>query len=55
MKGTIRCILGLLVLFGVAGGIDTATDGQLITLGVIGLAGMVMMFSGVTAMSENQM
>ena len=55
MKGTMRTILGLILLMGVAGGIDTATDGQLITLGVIGLAGMAMMFSGVTAMSESQM
>jgi hypothetical protein len=51
MRGSIRAIVGLLVLFGVAGGLDTATDTQLIPLVVIGLVGALVMYSGVTAMN----
>jgi len=32
MQGTIRVILGLVVLMGVAGGIDNATDAELFIL-----------------------
>ena len=51
MRGSIRAIVGLLVLFGVAGGLDNATDAQLLPLVVIGLVGAVIMYSGVTAMN----
>lgn len=50
MKGSIRTIAGLLVLFGVAGGIDTATDAELIVLVLIALAGFGLMISGTDAM-----
>jgi len=52
MRGSIRAIVGLLVLFGVAGGLDTATDAQLFPLVVIGLVGAAIMYSGVTAMNN---
>jgi len=52
MRGSIRTIVGLLVLFGVAGGLDTATDAQLIPLVVIGALGALLMYSGVTAMNN---
>ena len=52
MRGSIRAIMGLLVVFGVAGGIDTATDGQLLTLIVFAAAGLGLMASGVSAMNE---
>jgi hypothetical protein len=55
MKGTIRTLLGLLVLFGVAGGIDSATDGDLVILALVGSVGIMLMYSGVTAMNENRM
>ena len=54
MKGTMRTILGLILLMGVAGGIDTATDFELFLLAGIGALGMMLMFSGVTAMNENR-
>ena len=50
MKGSIRTIAGLLVVFGVAGAIDTATDAQLITLIGIAIAGLALMASGTSAM-----
>lgn len=50
MKGSIRTIGGLLVVFGVAGGIDTATNGQLVTLVGLAIAGLALMASGTKAM-----
>jgi hypothetical protein len=52
MRGSIRAIVGLLVLFGVAGGLDNSTDAQLLPLVVIGLVGAAIMYSGVTAMNN---
>ena len=54
MKGTMRTILGLILLMGVAGGIDTATDAELFLLAGIGALAMMLMFSGVSAMAENR-
>ena len=53
MKGTIRVFLGLLILVGVAGGIDTATDGELVTLIAISLVGFALMLTGVNAMKHD--
>jgi hypothetical protein len=55
MKGSIRAIVGLLVVFGVAGGLDTASDSQLLTLIVLGALGLGIMASGVSAMKEVRM
>lgn len=52
MRGTIRAIVGLLVVFGVAGALDTATDSQLLTLIVVAAAGLGLMASGVSAMND---
>ena len=52
MKGSIRVFVGLLIVFGVAGGIDTATDSQLLTLIVVGAAGLGFMASGTKAMNR---
>ena len=53
MKGSIRVMLGLLILVGVAGGIDTATDGELFTLIVISFVGFALMLTGVNAMKHD--
>ncbi len=53
MRGSIRAIGGLLVVFGVCGGLDTATDSQLLTLLVFAAAGLGLMASGVSAMQES--
>lgn len=52
MKGTIRVLFGLLVLFGVAGGIDTATDAQLVALIPFALLGFASMISGANAINK---
>ena len=50
MRGSIRALVGFLVVFGSVGGMDTATDAQLGTLCVIAAAGLFAMASGVRAM-----
>ena len=52
MRGTIRALIGFLLVFGSAGGIDNATDSELLLLAGIAAMGMMLMFSGVKAMKE---
>lgn len=49
MKGSIRMIVGFLVVFGAVGGIDNATNGQLLPLVLLSVAGLGLMFSGLNA------
>lgn len=51
MRGSIRVFAGLIVAAGVAGGLDTATDAQLLPLALIGAAAAFVMYSGVRAMN----
>ena len=50
MKGSIRAVLGLLIVFAAAGGIDNATDEQLGMVILAAGAGLAIMYSGVKAM-----
>lgn len=50
MQGSIRVVLGLLIVFGAVGGIEQASDAQLIPAVLLAIVGLVMMNSGVTAM-----
>lgn len=52
MKGSIRAILGFLVVFGAVGGMDNATDNQLLVELLIAVLGLATMYSGVSAMKE---
>jgi len=49
MRGSIRIIVSIIVLFGVAGGIDTASDSQLLILLGIAVAALGIMYSGIIA------
>lgn len=51
MRGSIRAILGFIIVLGVAGGIDTATDSQLPVAFLLAISGLLLMYSGVHAMS----
>ena len=42
----IRFVIGFLLVFGAAGGIDNATDSQLLTLLVVAAAGLGLMAAG---------
>ena len=52
MKGSIRAILGLIVVLGAAGGLDNATDNQIFTVLAVAAVGLALMYSGVSAMKE---
>lgn len=49
MRGSIRIFAGLIVAAGVAGGLDNATDAQLLPLALIGAAALFSMYSGARA------
>ena len=49
MRGTIRIVVGFLMVFGAAGGIDTASDSQIFPLVGIAMIGLICMYSGVKA------
>jgi hypothetical protein len=52
MKGSIRAIVGFLVVFGSVGGMDNATDRELfLVLLPIAVLGLGIMYSGVSSMS----
>lgn len=46
MKGSIRAIVGFLIVFGAVGGIENCTDSQLLTLIIVAAAGLGIMASG---------
>ena len=52
MPGTIRTIAGLLVTMACVGGMDTATDAQLLVLVAVAAMAMLVMYSGVRAMPQ---
>jgi hypothetical protein len=43
----IRVIVGLLIVFGAVGGMDNATDGELLPLLAIAVVGLASMYYGV--------
>jgi hypothetical protein len=45
---------GFFLVFGVSGAIDTATDSQLIPLGVIALAGLALLFAGINGLTNRK-
>ena len=51
MRGSIRTLVGLVVVMGAAGGIDTATNMQLLGCIAVAAAGLALMASGVSAMN----
>ena len=52
MRGSIRLIVGFLVVFGAVGGLDNATDSELFLIAGFAAIGMLLMLSGVKAMKE---
>ena len=52
MRGSIRALFGLLLTMGAAGGIDTATDAQLLGCIAIAAVGLAIAASGVSAMNS---
>ena len=52
MRGSIRFLFGLLLTMGAVGGIDTATDAQLLGCVAIAAVGLAIAASGVSAMNR---
>ena len=52
MRGTIRVVLGLFLVMGAVGGMDAATDGELLALTGLAVLGLLSMFSGTEAMKR---
>lgn len=50
MRGSIRALVGFMVVFGAVGGMDNGSD--LFVCVVLAVVGLVTMFSGVMAMKE---
>jgi hypothetical protein len=48
----IRFIVGLFVVFGAVGGMDNATDGQLLPLLGLAIVGLALMYFGTEKMKE---
>jgi len=49
MRGSIRMIVGLVITMAAAGGLDNATDAQLLPCIAIACIGLALMTNGVTA------
>ena len=49
MRGSIRMFLGLVVTMGAAGGLDNATNAQLLPCIAIAAVGLAVMMSGISA------
>ena len=54
MQGSIRVFVGMLIVFGAVGGIEHASDAQLIPAVLLAIVGLVMMNSGATAMKGTE-
>lgn len=52
MKGSIRLVVGFLLVFGAVGGMETGTDAQLPLQLVVAAVGLFCMYSGVKAMER---
>lgn len=53
MRGSIRMIVGFLIVFGAVGTIEVNPDANLIVQMVIAFAGLAVMLTGVSAMRED--
>jgi hypothetical protein len=52
MKGSIRMVVGFLLVFGAVGGMETGTDAELPLQLVIAAVGLFSMYSGTKAMEH---
>jgi len=53
MRGSIRMIVGFLIVFGAVGSIEIDPNANLIIEMILAGAGLALLFSGVNAMKEN--
>ena len=53
MCGSIRMLVGFLIVFGAVGTIEVNPDADLLVQMIIAVAGLAIMLTGVSAMQEN--
>ena len=53
MRGSIRMLVGFLIVFGAVGTIEVNPDADLLVQMIVAGAGLALMFSGVNAMRED--
>lgn len=53
MRGSIRMLVGFLIVFGAVGTLDLNPDADLFVQTVIAICGLAVMFTGVNAMKGN--
>jgi hypothetical protein len=53
MRGSIRMLVGFLIVFGAVGSIEIDPNANLMLEMILAGAGLALMFSGVNAMKEN--
>ena len=53
MRGSIRMLVGFLIVFGAVGSIEIDPNANLMIEMILAGAGLALMFSGVNAMKEN--
>ena len=51
MRGSIRAIVGFLIVFGAVGGIEN--NGDLLQCSLLAIAGLIIFYSGATAMNKD--
>jgi hypothetical protein len=53
MRGSIRMLVGFLIVFGAVGTIEVNPDADLLVQMIVAVTGLAIMFTGVSAMREN--
>jgi hypothetical protein len=54
MRGSIRTIIGFLIVLGAVGGAESVPDEQLFSMVIVAIMGLVVMASGINAMRESK-
>jgi len=54
MRGSIRAIVGLIIVFGAVGGLDADPSASILVQTSLAVLGLGIMYSGVSAMKEDQ-
>lgn len=54
MKGTIRILAGVVLVFGAVGTLDVNPNANLFTQGMVAVVGLALMYSGLMAMDKEE-
>lgn len=54
MRGSIRTVVGFLIVLGAVGGAESVPDDQLFSMVIVAMMGLVVMASGINAMRKTK-